>query len=425
MDGHEPIAPTEFAASNPLIFNAFSRNCFFRSQRAAIVAYFLQRAINMGPVQPAGINKAGLTKSPGESMKSISKRTSKNGVVTWQAIVRMKNEKTVTATKPTFAEAQDFADRTEKAFEAVAAAKATPSSTLPASGDWADEKLKTTFALFAASRRCLESHRPILTSLKSKVGWVTIGELDEEWIQEYVAKTRRTNSNQGRPYAVSTIVKHVAFIGVVLRWRAKQLKLPRPEFVLDRTLLPKGWDAGRKRRLEPGEAYLIGMAIRKSKRMDPQRRRQYLLLVRFALETAARLQEMVLADWSEISLGRKSWSIPGLHTKCDYDRCVPISPRAGRILIRLRAMQIPGDTKVFGHLPRPNTVSKYFHAATERSGVEDLVFHDLRHEAISRFVNHPDAYPVPRLMKITGHSDYKTFEQYLTFRDNERGDFMS
>ena len=70
-------------------------------------------------------------------------------------------------------------------------------------------------------------------------------------------------------------------------------------------------------------------------------------------------------------------------------------------------------------------MSAYFHDATLKSRVQDLVFHDLRHEAISRFVNHPHAYPVPRLMKITGHSDYKSFEKYLTFRDNEQGEFMS
>jgi len=358
-------------------------------------------------------------------MKSISKRISKKGVVTWQAIVRMKNEKAVTATKPTFEEARDFADRTEKALAAIGSAHGNPLATLPPSGDWMDEKLVTTFKLFAASKRCIKSHRPMLASLKGHVGSVTIGELNEDWIQEHLEKTRRTRNTRGRPFAVSTIVKHLTLIGVVLKWRAKQLRLPTPEFALDKKTLPRGWDSGRTRRLERGEGYLIGMAIRKSKKMNIQRRRQYILLVRLALETAARLQELVLADWSEISLPRKTWSIPGIHTKCDYKRDVPLSNRARRILLRLRGMRVPETSKIFGHLPSPEYVSKFFHKATERSGVIDFVFHDLRHEAISRFVSHPTPYPVPRLMKITGHKNYKVFEGYLTFRDNELGDFMS
>lgn len=358
-------------------------------------------------------------------MKSISKRTSRNGVVTWQATVRMKGEASITATRKTLEEAQDFADRTEKALAAGAAAKSSPRESLPASGNWMDEKLLTTLALFAKGSRCIKSHRSHLSTLKHQVGSVTIRELGDEWIQQHLEKTRRVDSSRGRPFAVSTIVKHLGLIALVLKWRAKQLKLQAPEFCLDKRWLPKGWNAGRDRRLEHGEAYLIGMAIRKSKRMKIQRRRQYVLLVRLALETAARLQELVLADWSEISFLRKTWTIPGIHTKCDYNRYVPISNRARRILMRLRAMQVPGNCKIFGHLPSPDCVSHYFGKACERSGVIDFIFHDLRHEAISRFVCHPNPYPVPELMEITGHSDYKTFKGYLTFRKNERGDFMS
>lgn len=358
-------------------------------------------------------------------MKSISKRTSKNGVVTWQAIVRMKNAETVVATKPTRQEAQEFADRVERELLAAESAKRNPFSTLPSTGNWMDEKLIKTIELFAASKRCIKTHRSRLRNLEKQVGPVTIGELDEDWIQGYVDKTRRTNSKRGRPFAVSTIVKQLALVGVILKWRAKQLKLPKPTFLLDKRSLPKGWDSGRKRRLEPGEAYLIGMAIRKSKQMDIQRRRQYILLIRLALETAARLQELLLAEWHEISFQRKTWSLPGIHTKCDYDRSIPLSSRARRILLRLRDMQLPGNSKIFGHLGSSSRASRFFGKAVERSGVVDLVFHDLRHEAISRFVCHPNAWSVPRLMEITGHSDYDTFKGYLTMRDNAQDDFMS
>lgn len=88
-------------------------------------------------------------------------------------------------------------------------------------------------------------------------------------------------------------------------------------------------------------------------------------------------------------------------TKNGSSRHVPLSDEA---------QQMIGWLDVIGEhmLPQINegTVSAAWTRLTDRSRIDDLHFHDSRHEAISRFVR-DYKIPVESLAKITGHKDLK------------------
>ena len=53
----------------------------------------------------------------------------------------------------------------------------------------------------------------------------------------------------------------------------------------------------------------------------------------------------------------------------------------------------------------------------KRTGIVDLRFHDLRHEAISRFFEM--GLSVPEVALISGHRDYRILQRYTHLKPEE------
>ncbi len=105
-------------------------------------------------------------------------------------------------------------------------------------------------------------------------------------------------------------------------------------------------------------------------------RNPYLLaVVRLALETAMRQGELIGLRWEHIDLTRRIAHLP--QTKNGEARTVPLSTVALQILRKL-PRSLSGQ--VFPGLTA-EAVKKAFIRAVRRAGLEDLRFHDLRHEA--------------------------------------------
>ena len=91
-------------------------------------------------------------------------------------------------------------------------------------------------------------------------------------------------------------------------------------------------------------------------------------------------------------------------TKNSESRVVPLSKRAFQIFLGLGAGNFP--------LPlAPDSVSRAFSRACKRCGIDDLRFHDLRHEAITRFFER--GLSVPEVASTSGHKDYQMLERYV------------
>ncbi len=90
-------------------------------------------------------------------------------------------------------------------------------------------------------------------------------------------------------------------------------------------------------------------------------------------------------------------------TKNGYPRTIPLSPTAYEIISHRDSFRMTEPQ--FRHR---------WKALLKRCGIVDLRFHDLRHEAISRFVE--KGLSLPEVALISGHRDYRMLQRYTHIR---------
>lgn len=125
-------------------------------------------------------------------------------------------------------------------------------------------------------------------------------------------------------------------------------------------------------------------------------------LIRLAVETAMRRGELVDLQWAHIDLERRVAHLPD--TKNGDARDVPLTTAAVELL---RGLERRADGRVFGM--RADSVTQAFDRACKKAAVDDLRFHDLRHEGTSRLA---EKLQLHELAKVTGHRDMRMVARY-------------
>lgn len=122
---------------------------------------------------------------------------------------------------------------------------------------------------------------------------------------------------------------------------------------------------------------------------------------RFAVETAMRAGEIVGLTWENVDAERRVAHLP--RTKNGSSRDVPLSTAAVALL-----QDLPGREGRCFDL-RSDQLDVMFRRARDGAGIENLRFHDSRHEAITRLARKVDVLPLAR---IVGHKDIKMLMVY-------------
>ena len=144
----------------------------------------------------------------------------------------------------------------------------------------------------------------------------------------------------------------------------------------------------RDRRLHDGELETLDAAC------DATRTPWLKSLIYLAIDTAMRKGELLLIKWSDVNLTDGHIFIPAVNTKTSKARTVPLSPRARENLDGLLPPELKIDAtsrKSAAALNKrvfpitPNAAKLSWQRTVKRANIEDLHFHDLRHEATSRF----------------------------------------
>ena len=158
---------------------------------------------------------------------------------------------------------------------------------------------------------------------------------------------------------------------------------------------------GRDRRLEGDEEQRLLDACMRSTN-------HWLLpLVCFALETAMRRGELLTLEWQDVHVAQGWVHLPD--TKNGSPRDVPLSPKAQAILTDL-----PHDLSDRVFPVHFEALKSAWRRLLGRSGVVGLRFHDLRHEATSRFFE--KGLNVMEVAAITGHRDLRMLQRYTHLR---------
>ena len=124
-------------------------------------------------------------------------------------------------------------------------------------------------------------------------------------------------------------------------------------------------------------------------------------VIEFALETGMRRGEILSIEWDHVNFTTQVLYIPV--TKNGYARTIPLSQKAVRLLQKHEEYDKPFDLTA-------NALRMAWDRLVNRAGIKDLHFHDLRHEAISRFFER--GLSIPEVALISGHRDYRMLYRY-------------
>ena len=257
-----------------------------------------------------------------------------------------------------------------------------------------------------AKMRSMKAIRSRLTALKNGLGPLKMASITSQHIAVYRKEREKFigPSSLRKELGLAGRVIDVAVIdwGLTLYQGnpVKKIRLPKEP-------------SGRTRRIESREKHNIYIALKSSPQMQE--------VVEWAIETAMRREEISNMSFNDVNWNNKTIYIP--HTKTDTPRTIPLSSRCIEILanrhdnlpsreVNIVPFEQSEVIRVFSI--RPDSISQAFRRACTRAGIQDLHFHDLRHEAISRFFEL--GLSVPEVALISGHRDYRQLFRYTHLR---------
>jgi integrase len=200
----------------------------------------------------------------------------------------------------------------------------------------------------------------------------------------------------------ATVARDLGLMGAVFKYARQELRIMTSS-PLEDVAKPKQ-SASRNRRISQDEINSILQAFKYDGLSQPvTKKQQTAWAFLFAIETAMRASEITGLKWANVYDKHVELEL----TKNGTARKVPLSKRAIELLSYMRGID---DTNVCtvkskvadGEVGRGGLSSYFYQIVKEKLKINDLRFHDTRHEAISRMVKNAKL-PVEVLAKITGH----------------------
>ena len=218
-----------------------------------------------------------------------------------------------------------------------------------------------------------------------------------------IAKYRDARTQSG--YASNTVRLELAVLSHLFETARKEWGMEGLSNPVKSIRMPSPPE-GRDRRLKPGE-------LEKLLDNSPEELGR---IIRFALETGMRRSEIAGMTWEHVDLKKRVVTLS--ETKNGTKRIVPLSQESLRIL-----SDIPRriDGKVWGL--GPDAISHDFAQACHKSEIEGLTFHDLRHEATSRFFE-KGLNPM-QVAAITGHKTLQMLKRYTHLRAEDLAELLN
>ncbi|WP_025897483.1 integrase [Sneathiella glossodoripedis] len=137
------------------------------------------------------------------------------------------------------------------------------------------------------------------------------------------------------------------------------------------------------------------------------RNTELLFAIQLAVHTGMRRGELLLTRWEHIDLDNSLLHI--VRTKNGIPREIPLTNNAKAILLEMGPLS---SGLVFN--TSANALRLSWERLRKRAGLEDLRFHDLRHEAISRFFEM--GLSLPEVALISGHREPRMLMRYTHLR---------
>jgi integrase len=194
----------------------------------------------------------------------------------------------------------------------------------------------------------------------------------------------------------ATLQRELVPIKHMLKVACLEWQLPLSINLLDRTNV-NFHAQPRERRLRDNELQLLLTSAQQC------RNRLITPVILIAYETGMRRGEILAIRGFDLDGEERSLTIP--KTKTGYSRKIPLTEKA---FVLLRDLKINERELIFP--VSPNALRLAWEHVKKRAGIDDLRFHDLRHEAISRFFEM--GLSMPEVASISGHRDPRMLFRY-------------
>lgn len=341
-------------------------------------------------------------------MGTIIERRSKRGIATFQAKIRFTGLRIVSRTFPGREEAEAWLRATEPELKARSLETAREQTHARLVEEFKERPRIVADLLHRNLREETvrkkgaeaEAHhtRSILKYPLARIHLENLNRRDiKEWVEQRLQDVAR-----------STVNRELNILNAAFKLAADEWDVAFCKSVLITVRRPQN-PPGRVRRLSSEEESAL-------RRAGEETRNPYILpILDLALETAMRRGEILGLAWERVSFEQRSIQL--VETKNGTPRGVPLSRRAMEVLMTLRqvAARELGCTGELDSGPvfpglTINAFKLAFTRMVKRSGLENFRFHDLRHEATSRFFE--KGLSQMEVSTITGHKDPRMLARY-------------
>lgn len=155
---------------------------------------------------------------------------------------------------------------------------------------------------------------------------------------------------------------------------------------------------------------------------DASPNRALRIVVRIALRTGMRLNEVMRLRWNDIEFHDDHALILVKKTKNKRQRRVPLVGDALSAVVALRVPLVEGHSTALlfpskKNADKPVLIRSAWNTCLKNAGIDEFRFHDLRHTLASRLA--AENYSLPRIGNVLGHVDHRSTQIYTHFASDD------
>lgn len=292
-------------------------------------------------------------------------------------------------------------------------------------------KTKVIPAVYAGERKVAgmkhpEKARGRIQRIAEYFGQRLVQQITYSDLERYKLHLLNTPTRTGGQRSIYDVNHHLRHLRSILNFAVRNRWLAQNPFHAGDPLVNAADELPRDREQRPGELERL-LAV------CAGRRAHLRVLILLGVDTALRPAEMLRLKPSQIDFGRKLIVATATTTKTNRERVVPVSNRLAGALrdwletgLRDWLVYSPAHgnldhgellddptTTIFANV---QSVKVAWNSACKEAGIEDLKLKDLRHWATTDLVAAASRAGLSdkHVMKVTGHTQEKTFRRYLT-----------
>jgi integrase len=325
----------------------------------------------------------------------------------WRAIVRIKGQSR-SRTFPTKTAAREWATRLENEIStgSIHETRKPPSRLSVAA------LIDDYVATVSPNKHFGRSKTAVLESLRRELGNVPVKDVGRTVLADFVDR-RRLQGAGG-----VTIAIDLSVLNTVFRWARvrRQLNIPLEPIQDTRDAMRHDGIRTKSRRRDrrPTDEELELLFDHWDG--NPPQKIPMTPICQFAIASGMRQAEITRILWADLDPEKKTVVIRHRKDPQDpRDHEVPLLDAAGYDAWAICEAQPRQGARIFPYDHR--SISASFTRACQKLGIEDLRFHDLRHEAASRLFE--AGYQIQEVALVTGHQSWEMLRRYTQLRPED------